>query len=334
MNEQIGKLPPLQTEERGARGDFWTSSLAGSRANPTQTSPLLYRRSTMVAHDIPHAVPTTYAEPAAALRAETVASEGQYSLAKILGIWAAAAIPMAVLAWVATPLVGDRLNLGVGQENREAFTRAGFITLGLIWQFVLAMVIVRREEGDLRWATIRRRCWLNTPRDPRTWEARGRLWWWLVPFIVGVGIMEFIPLQAVWEAVFPFLGEPDKYSFATIMESDARKEALEGAWQVFALFVVLGLFNTVIGEELLFRGILLPKMHGVFGRRDWVANGVLFGLYHLHQPWSILSSMVRGVFLYALPSKRFQSAWMGIAVHSVQTVIFAFLALGLVLGLA
>jgi membrane protease YdiL (CAAX protease family) len=40
---------------------------------------------------------------------------------------------------------------------------------------------------------------------------------------------------------------------------------------------VLAVFNTVLGEELLFRGLLLPRMNGVFGERDWLANGVLFG---------------------------------------------------------
>ncbi len=195
-------------------------------------------------------------------------------------------------------------------------------------------MIIRREEGDLRWATIRRRCWLSTPSDPQTGQPRANLWWWLVPLILGVGVLQFIPLQAVWEWMFPFLAEPDKYSFTTLMESTGRKEALEGTGQVFALFVVLGLFNTIIGEEFLFRGILLPKMNGVFGKRDWLANGLLFGLYHLHQPWSIFSSMARGIFLYALPSRRFRSARMGIAVHSVQTVIFIVLALGLVLGWA
>ncbi|HEV2073478.1 MAG TPA: CPBP family intramembrane glutamic endopeptidase [Thermomicrobiales bacterium] len=259
---------------------------------------------------------------------------GQYSLSQILGIWAAAVVPMVLLAWVATPLVGDRLNLGVGDANREAFTRAGFITLGLVWQFVLVMIIVKREEGDLGWSTIRRRCWLNTPHDPHTGETRRKLWWWLAPFIVGVLAIQLIPLQAVWEWMFPFLAEPDKYSFAELLQSEERKEALEGAWQVLGLFLVLGLFNTVIGEEFLFRGILLPKMHGVFGKHDWIANGLLFGLYHLHQPWSILSSMVRGVLLYALPSRRFRSAWFGIIVHSMQTVFFIFVALGLVLGLA
>jgi hypothetical protein len=34
----------------------------------------------------------------------------QYSLAKILGIWAAAALPMAALAWVVAPLVAGRLD--------------------------------------------------------------------------------------------------------------------------------------------------------------------------------------------------------------------------------
>jgi membrane protease YdiL (CAAX protease family) len=258
----------------------------------------------------------------------------QYSLSRILLIWAAAVLPMVILGWVVAPAVGDSVDLGVGDENREAITRAAFLTIGLIWQFVLVMIIIAREEGDLRWQTIRRRCWLNTPQDPSTGVPRPRLWWWVVPLLIAVALLQMIPLQDLWEAIFPFLDEPDKYSFQSLLDSDERKEALEGAWHVLALFIVLGVFNTILGEELLFRGILLPKMNGVFGRRDWVANGVLFGLYHLHQPWSIFSSIVEGVFLEAFPTKRFHSAWMGIIVHSGQTVFITFIAFGLVLGFA
>jgi hypothetical protein len=75
-------------------------------------------------------------------------------------------------------------------------------------------------------------------------------------------------------------------------------------------------------------------MSGVFGKGDWVANGVLFGLYHLHQPWSIVISIIDGAFFMALPSRRSRSAWMGIAVHSSQSVFFLAVALGLVLGFA
>ena len=142
-----------------------------------------------------------------------------------------------------------------------------------------------------------------------------------------------MPLTSLWDAVFPFLGEPKKYSLDELVASDERRQALEGAWQVLVLFIFLGLFNTVLGEELLFRGILLPKMRGAFGRGDWLANGLIFGLYHLHQPWSIPGAIIDGTLLYAFPSRRFRSTWMGIAVHSGQTVFFLFLVTGLVLGL-
>lgn len=266
------------------------------------------------------------------MMAATEEEVAQYSLSKILLIWAAAVVPMVVLGWVVAPVIGDRLDFGVGKENREIFTRAVLLTIGLIWQFVLVMIIIRREEGDLRWVTIRRRCWLNPPRDPQTGQARPKLWWWLVPLIIAFGVLQFVPIPELWGNALPFLGEPDKYSLNKLLDSPTRKEDLEGAWQVVALFVVLGIFNTILGEELLFRGVLLPKMNGVFGRRDWVANGVLFGLYHLHQPWTIVTSIIDGTFLLALPSRRFRSAWMGIAVHSSQSVFVLVVALGLVLG--
>ena len=263
---------------------------------------------------------------------QTADDQPQYSLTKILLIWAAAVLPMVVLGWVVTPIVGDHLDLGVGVENREAFTRGLFLTIGLIIQFFVVLFVIRSEEGDLAWATIRRRCWLNAPVDPKTGQARAKLWWWLVPLIIAFAVWQLVPLADFWNDVVPFLGEPDKYSLSKILDSDSRKAELEGAWQIVALFVVLGIFNTILGEEILLRGILLPRMQGVFGKRDWLANGVLFGLYHLHQPWTIIPSIVDGSFLLAWPSRRFRSAWMGIAIHSSQAMFFLFVSVGLVLG--
>jgi hypothetical protein len=44
----------------------------------------------------------------------------QYSLAQILAVWAAAAIPMAVLAWVVAPLLGNLLGATVPSPLRVA----------------------------------------------------------------------------------------------------------------------------------------------------------------------------------------------------------------------
>ena len=85
----------------------------------------------------------------------------------------------------------------------------------------------------------------------------------------------------------------------------------------------------MLGEELLFRGFLLPRMNGAFGRRDWVANGLLFAAYHLHMPWAIPTALLDTVII-AYPTKRYRSAWIGIAVHSAQSVFLAALVLALV----
>jgi uncharacterized protein len=91
-------------------------------------------------------------------------------------------------------------------------------------------------------------------------------------------------------------------------------------------------FNSVLGEDLLFTGLLLPRMRGVFGRGEFVANGVFFAFYHLHQPWSIPASLVANILLIGFPTRRWQSVWMGIIVHSGQSVFVFFLILTLALG--
>lgn len=257
----------------------------------------------------------------------------QYTLPEILGIWAAAALPMGVLGWVVAPALASGAS-----TSREALTiRVIVLTAGLVWQFVLAMLIVYREEGDLRWATIRRRLWLNTPTDPATGQPRRRLWLWLIPLILLIAVWELAlhaPLDHLWVRLFPSFAEPAGFSGRELFASQEARDQLVGAWGFLALFAINALFNTFLGEELLLRGVLLPRMRGVFGKWDWLANGVLFGLYHLHQPWGIPGNIVSAAFLESLPARRFRSVWMAIIVHSGQSVYFLFLLLGLVLGLA
>ena len=241
----------------------------------------------------------------------------QYSLAQILGVWAAAAVPMGVLAWVVGPLLRDQL----GGDEPLAQALLICLTAGLVWQFVLVLFLTRRELGTLHWRRVRDALWLRAPQDPRSGRVGGRVWWWVLPFV----------LLFALEALLPGLTGPIARDFAALMDSGRGAAFFHGAWGWFALVVVLAVFNTVLGEELLFRGLLLPRMRGAFGRWDWVANGVLFALYHLHTPWVIPFTLVDTVAL-AYPSRRFRSAWMGIVVHSTQTVLIVGVVLTAVLA--
>jgi membrane protease YdiL (CAAX protease family) len=247
---------------------------------------------------------------------ERYAAVRQYSLAQILAVWAAAAVPMGVLAWVGAPLLRDQL----GGDEPLAQALLILLTAGLVWQFVLVLILTRRELGGLQWSRVRDALWLRSPRDPKTGRVGGRVWWWLLLFIFIFGLETALPGQT----------GPSTRDFGEFISSDAGKEFFRGAWGWFAVVIVLAVFNTVLGEELLFRGLLLPRMKGVFGKYDWVANGVLFAVYHLHTPWVIPAALV-DIFALAYPSRRFQSAWMGIIVHSAQSVVIIVVVLTLVL---
>ena len=254
----------------------------------------------------------------------------QYTLWQILGVWLAAGAPMWLLGWMAYPAMSAGLPpVGAG------LLRMKLLTVGLIWEFVLAMIILYREEGDIRLGTISRRFWLNHPVSPTTGETKKALWWWILPLILLVAFLE-IGLRSVlvdlWTAIFPFFAEPKGYDASALFAPELRAQWV-GAWDLLGLFFITALFNTVLGEEFLFRGVLLPKMEGVFGRWDWAANGILFSLYHLHQPWGILATLPADLVL-AFSGKRFRSNWFPIILHSGQSVFFLFLILGLVLGLA
>jgi membrane protease YdiL (CAAX protease family) len=244
-----------------------------------------------------------------------VAGVPQLRMSSILGVWAAAALPMAGLAWVVAPALASLL----GGEAPLMSALLVCMTAGLLWQSVLVLVLVRRERGSVRWSVLRDALWLQRPRNPETGRASKRLWLVVVPFILLFAAEQFVPSLPV----------PGGRDFGVFLESDTGRAFFHGSWGWFVLVVVMGLFNTVFGEELLFRGFLLPRMAGSFGRADWAANGVLFAAYHLHTPWVIPSALIDSVAL-SLPTRRYRSAWIGIVVHSTQTGFISLVLLSLV----
>jgi membrane protease YdiL (CAAX protease family) len=253
----------------------------------------------------------------------------QYNLAKILGVWAVAAIPMGILGWLVAPMLAF-------EPGKPGLERLAALTIGLVWQFVLVLVLIYREAGTLSWATFKERLWIRAPHSSKTGKRQGKLWLWVIPLLLLTAIYQLGIsgiIKDFWTSAIPFFSEPSGFALESLFETPEGRAQMVGNWGMLILFMVSALFNTVIGEELLFRGVLLPRMNGLFGKWDWLANGVLFGLYHLHQPWSILSSAVSGCLFFAFPTRRLCSSWFGIIAHSGQSVLFTFLILGLVLGL-
>ena len=107
------------------------------------------------------------------------------------------------------------------------------------------------------------------------------------------------------------------------IENSRVAHYFSGNWGGFALLVAVALLAPIV-EELVFRGLLLPRMRAAFGRGDVVASGVLHTLYHLHQPWSMPATLIDSILNQAYPTRRFRSTWIGARVaHRPVLVIIA-----------
>lgn len=263
----------------------------------------------------PTPAPPARADARAAHRARQAAADaaftaefGQYSLAQVLGLWAAAALPMGALLWFLMPAVV------VPRSDFPALAYLLLATAGLVWQGLVAFVVLRREVRPFTWAALRRRLWLHRPTSPRT----GRGTWWLLALTLPVALVMLAyddleplrPLQDAFVRLLPGIDQPAYTDLASLAEP-----RVVGQWWLLAVLAVLLLFNYLLGEELIFRGILLPKMRGVFGRWDVVANGVLFATYHLHILWALPVTIVRD-WVYAGLMRRYRSSWMSTLLHA------------------
>jgi membrane protease YdiL (CAAX protease family) len=248
------------------------------------------------------------------------ASSKQYSLTKILAVWASVTVPMGLLAWVVAPAIIPHTSLHPGLVHWM------LMVVGMMWQFVVSLAVLRHELGGLHWPALKKRIWLNIPRDPRSGKPRKVLFLWALPAVAAVGIGAYLGswLDTAWTDWLPFLHEPSYTNAQSLADPK-----LQGQWWILGLALTSMLFNYVLGEELLFRGVLLPRMAGVFGRWDWVANSVLFGLYHVHKIWA-WPSMITTAFGLSWAARRYRSFWMGVIVHGVEgffiVVIVAVLA--------
>jgi membrane protease YdiL (CAAX protease family) len=87
------------------------------------------------------------------------------------------------------------------------------------------------------------------------------------------------------------------------------------AW-VFAAWIPLFVSN-ILGEELCWRGYVLPRQEGRFGRAAWLPNGILWCLFHWSFGWQIMLMLLPITLLLPWIVQRRRNTWAGIIIHGI-----------------
>jgi membrane protease YdiL (CAAX protease family) len=99
---------------------------------------------------------------------------------------------------------------------------------------------------------------------------------------------------------------------------------LHGAWWILFYYAFVILVFNIGGEELWWRGYVLPRQELAFGRATWLLHGILWSIFHLFmQPtlWDTVRMAITGIAL-AFVAQRTKNTWPGIVGHSFGNLAF------------
>jgi hypothetical protein len=189
-----------------------------------------------------------------------------------------------ILLYGITPLLLPAFSAPNGEPNGWVLL---FIQiLGYLFEFLLAIRIFRKEGYPLRLHALKERIHWRWPRGWKAWVLI------LVLFVVGFSISQL--LQPLSTAIASALPPPDWFpaSQHPLKEVNSVQDAYPGVvLKGNYLFLLLALFSgtmNIVGEDLYYRGALIPRLHGVFGRWAWLAGGIIWPLKHIYVWWRFI----------------------------------------------
>jgi membrane protease YdiL (CAAX protease family) len=89
-------------------------------------------------------------------------------------------------------------------------------------------------------------------------------------------------------------------------------------------------FFNIVGEELMWRGYILPRQELAFGRYAWVINALLWTVFHLFFGLHLLILLLPSLFIIPYTVYRRKKTLIGIITHALLNgPAFVFVALGI-----
>jgi len=101
-----------------------------------------------------------------------------------------------------------------------------------------------------------------------------------------------------------------------------------GRYWLLAVWFPYWIFN-ILGEELLWRGVMLPRQEIAFGKKAWVIHALGWGLVHIAFGWQLLITLLPILFIQSYIVQKTKNSWTGVIIHAgINGPSFIAIALG------
>jgi membrane protease YdiL (CAAX protease family) len=187
----------------------------------------------------------------------------------------------------------------------------------LALMLIAAFVGMKLEGRSLTWPVIRDR--LRLGRLPR------HGWWWVLAlcvFNVVAGIAAGSALRRTPTSLHIYTWPKEFASFMATFGKTGNEFLgipLPGHWWVLFYYLVVMIVFNMFGEELWWRGFILPRQELGQGRWTWVIHGILWDMFHIfyHQTAWTFIAFLPPMLAIAYVCQRLKNTWPGIVSHTV-----------------
>lgn len=89
-----------------------------------------------------------------------------------------------------------------------------------------------------------------------------------------------------------------------------------GRYWLLAVWLPYWILN-ILGEEFLWRGVMLPRQEVAFGKYTWVLHGFGWGIFHVAFGWQLLITLMPLMFIQSYIVQKTKNSWTGVIMHGV-----------------
>ena len=175
----------------------------------------------------------------------------------------------------------------------------GSMSLPLLISVVLVIVFYKRETNNgVHSLSFKERFWLKKLSKKDFLYTVILVLFWFLTFIIINGVTS------------NFLSRPDYLQYE---ESTWFNLAIKGNYFI-AIFSILFLILNVYGEELFWRGYMMPRLEKEYGENTWKVNGILWVLFHI-PVFYLLPAIAPGAILLVYLVQRSRNTNVGVIGH-------------------
>ena len=206
-------------------------------------------------------------------------------------------IPAAFLLYGLTKYVIPYLSKVTGQEIILFwFIVAG---LGVFIPLIITAVLMLRFEGY----RISKTTWRERLRFHKLSKSDVI---WSITGLIMVAVLSGIIMKGLELITDRFDHSPAFMSFEPLNQ---------GRYWLLLIWLPYWILN-ILGEEILWRGVMLPRQEIAWGKHAWFFHGLGWGLFHIAFGWQMLITLLPLIFIQSYLVQRTKNSWVGVIMHA------------------